>query len=325
MIFAADVGATNARLGLFEASGQRLSPIRVSKFHNRDFPSFDAILDKFLADRPAVDAACFGIAGPVLDGKVHLTNLNWLIDRRKVQSRLGTDRVWLLNDMEATGYGIGEMQPQDLLVLNPGIPEENSSAALIASGTGLGETSLQRNGVGRLPLPAEAGHADFAPNSDLETDLLIYLRKRFGHVSWDRVLSGPGIHLIYEFLRDSGRGKEDPAIAEKIRTGDPGAVISQSALDGECELCVQALNMFVSIYGSESGNMALRYLARAGVYLGGGIAPKIRSKLTDGTFLRAFVEKGRMKSLLEQVPVRVILNDQAALLGAARYAATHSK
>ena len=325
MIFAADVGATNARLGLFEASGQRLSPIRVSKFHNRNFPSFDAILDKFLADRPAVDAACFGIAGPVLDGKVHLTNLNWLIDRRKVQSRLGTDRVWLLNDMEATGYGIGEMQPQDLLVLNPGIPDENSSAALIASGTGLGETSLQRNGVGRLPLPAEAGHADFAPNSDLETDLLIYLRKRFGHVSWDRVLSGPGIHLIYEFLRDSGRGKEDPAIAEKIRTGDPGAVISQSALDGECELCVQALNMFVSIYGSESGNMALRYLARAGVYLGGGIAPKIRSKLTDGTFLRAFVEKGRMKSLLEQVPVRVILNDQAALLGAAWYAATHSK
>lgn len=193
---------------------------------------------------------------------------------------------------------------------------------MIAAGTGVGETTLQRNGNGRVPLPAEAGHADFGPNDDLQSELLLYLRKRFGHVSWDRVLSGPGLHLIYEFLRDSGRGVEDGAVAEQIKTGDAGAIISRYGLERRCALCVKALDSFVSIYGSESGNMALRYLARAGVYLGGGIAPKIREKLADGTFMRAFVEKGRMKEMLEQVPVYVILNDQAALLGAAYYAAT---
>jgi glucokinase len=320
MILAADVGATNARLGLFEFAKQRLTPTVVSKYQNRDYKSFDAILDAFLGTTPKVTSACFGIAGPVLEGKVHLTNLNWIIDQRECESRLGTN-VTLLNDMEATGYGISQLRPGDLLTLNPGVPDENASAALIAAGTGLGESALQCNGRGRIPVPAEAGHADFAPNNDLESELLMYLRKRFGHVSWDRVLSGPGLHLIYEFLRDTGRGVENSEVAKKIRTGDPGAVISQAALENECELCVRALNIFASIYGSESGNMALRYLARAGVYLGGGIAPKIRTKLTDGNFMKAFAAKGRMKAMLELVPVYVILNDQAALLGAAHYAA----
>ena len=323
MILAADVGATNTRLGLFESHDWRLSPVVVTKFRNRDFPSFGAILDSFLPEPTPIAGACFGIAGPVLDGKVHLTNLNWIIDRCELQVSLHTQHVWLLNDLESTGYGISQLRPDDFLVINPGVPDKAASAALIAAGTGVGESRLERNGNGVYPLPAEAGHADFAPNDELQSALLLHLRGQFGHVSWDRVLSGPGLHLIYEFLRDSGRAAENPAVAEKIRTGDPGAVISQAALDGECELCVQALDTFVSIYGSESGNMALRYLSRAGVYLGGGIAPKIRNKLMDGTFMRAFVAKGRMKSMLERVPVSVILNDQAALLGAAYFAASH--
>jgi glucokinase len=325
MILAADVGATNARLGLFEYRDQQLSPAAVKKFRNEDYPSFNAILDSFLVDPQPISRACFGIAGPVLDGKVHLTNLNWIIDRREAQARLGTHRVWLLNDLEATGYGISQLRSEDFLVINRGVPDGCASAALIAAGTGLGEARLERNGTGKYPLPAEAGHADFAPNDDLQSALLLHLRGQFGHVSWDRVLSGPGLHLIYEFLRDIGHAAENSQVAERIRTGDPGAVISQAALDNECALCVHALDTFVYIYGSESGNMALRYLARAGVYLGGGIAPKIRNKLADGTFMKAFVAKGRMQSMLELVPVSIILNDQAALLGAAHYAATQSE
>ncbi len=324
MILAADVGATNARLGLFEYHERRLSPVAIKKFRNQDYPSFDRILDAFFTEPRPIVSACFGIAGPVLNGKVHLTNLNWIIDRCEMQIRLRTERVWLLNDLESTGYGISQLRPEDFLVINAGVPDKTASAALIAAGTGVGESRLERNGNGMCPLPAEAGHADFAPNDDLQSELLVHLRGRYGHVSWDRVLSGPGLHLIYEFLRDTSRVAENPGVAERIRTGDPGAVISQAALDGECELSVKALDTFVSIYGSESGNMALRYLARAGVYLGGGIAPKIRNKLTDGTFMKAFVEKGRMKSMLELVPVSVILNDQAALFGAAYFAASHS-
>jgi len=322
MILAADVGATNSRVGLFDFVDQHLAQISVKKFHNRDHKSFKAILDEFPGTRHDISGACFGIAGPVLDGRVHLTNLNWIIDTREFQALLGTPHVWLLNDMEATGYGISQLREEDLLVLNAGKPDQSASAALIAAGTGVGETTLQRNGTGRIPLAAEAGHADFAPNNDIENELLLHLRKQFGHVSWDRVLSGPGLHLIYEFLRDTGRGAENSEIAERIRTGDPGAEISIAALKNQCELCVHALDIFTSIYGSESGNMALRYLARAGVYLGGGIAPKIRTKLTDGTFMRAFSAKGRMMAMLDLIPVYVILNDQAALLGAAHYAAT---
>jgi glucokinase len=323
MILAADVGATNARVGLFEFADQQLVPVTISKFRNSDYKSFGAVLDAFLGADRHITSACFGIAGPVIDGKVHLTNLNWTIDQRECESQIG-GTVSLLNDMEATGYGISQLRSEDLLVLNAGFSDGNAAAALIAAGTGLGESALQRNGLGRIPVPAEAGHADFAPNNDLETELLLYLRRKFGHVSWDRVLSGPGLHLIYEFLRDTDRGKEKPEIAELIRAGDPGAVISRAALRNDCELCVRALDIFVSIYGSESGNMALRYLARAGVYLGGGIAPKIRTKLTHGNFMKAFAGKGRMKAMLELVPVYVILNDQAALLGAAHYAATRS-
>jgi glucokinase len=322
MILAADVGATNTRLGLFELSNGKLQPKLVRKFRNRDYDGLEAALRDFLGPGEHVDCACFGVAGPVVDGRVELTNCEWVVDRCKLMTQLGTPRVALLNDMEATGYGITELGEQDLLVINKGVPDNTSAAALIAAGTGLGESILYGSGAVRIPLASESGHADFAPNSEVETELLHYLRARFHHVSWDRVLSGPGLLLIYEFLRDTGRAPVQAEIAEQIRAGDPGAAISAAALAGSCALCSQALDVFVGIYGAETGNLALRALARGGVYIAGGIAPKIRRKIQDGSFLQAFRDKGRMRPLLESIPLYLILTEQTALLGAAAFAAS---
>ena len=321
MILAADVGATNTRLGLFEFSNDKLQPKLVRKFRNRDYKGLEAGLREFLSSGDHVDCACFGVAGPVVNGRVELTNCEWVVDRCELITQLGTPRVALLNDVEATGYGIAQLGEQDLLFINKGVPDSSSAAALIAAGTGLGESILYGSGAGRIPLPSESGHADFAPNNEVETELLRYLRERFHHVSWDRVLSGPGLLLIYEFLRDTGRAPVQSEVAAEIRTGDPGAVISAAALAGTCQLCSQALDLFVGIYGAESGNLALRALARGGVYLAGGIAPKIRQKIQDGTFMQAFRDKGRMRPLLESIPVYLILTEQTALLGAAAFAA----
>jgi glucokinase len=320
MILAADVGASNTRVALFESSNRQLTPVSVRKFRNRDYPDLESSLEEFLGAQTVVDCACFGVAGPVVGGRVELTNCSWVVDGVKIAGLINTARVYLLNDMEATGYGIAQLKKEDLLTLNAGEPDENSGAALIASGTGLGEAMLYGNGFGRIPVPAEAGHADFAPNTEVETELLRYLRDRFHHVSWDRVLSGPGLLLIYEFLRDTVRGTANKDVAEQIRAGDPGAAISHAAMQGSCELCVQALDLFVGIYGAETGNLALRTLARGGVYVAGGIAPKIRQKLVDGRFMRAFLDKGRMRPLLESIPVHLVLTEEAALLGAAEFA-----
>jgi glucokinase len=319
MILAGDVGASNTRLGLFESSASGLKPMKIQWYRNCDYPALGMILADFLTPTSAITGACFGVAGPVIDGKCEITKCPWEIDVPALQAQLSTE-LSLINDMEAAGYGIASLQPEDILVLNPGIPDEQSNAAVIAAGTGLGETILVWNGARRMPLSAEAGHADFAANNDLETDLLCYLRDRFHHVSCDRVLSGSGLLLIYEFLRDTGHGTEQTHIAEKIQTGDPGAVISSAAMQGQCELCSQALDLFVDAYGAEAGNLALRSLARAGVYLAGGIGPKIRKKLQDGRFLRAFVDKGRMRPLLEHVPVYLILSEATGLSGAASFA-----
>ena len=322
MILAGDVGATKTTLGLFRSDGAKLSPVSVRKFLNRDYGSFDAVLDDFLTSRNGWTTVCFGIAGPVLEGHVAVTNLHWDIDISALVTRFSAARVRVINDVEATAYGIDALAADDLLTLNVGVEDPCAPAALIASGTGLGESILLPRGTMRVPYPAEAGHADFAPNTAIEAELLQYLWKRYKHVSWDRVLSGPGLRLIYEFLRDTGRGTEQPALAEKMLTEDAAAVISQAALNESCEICTKALDTFTAIYGSEAGNLALRALARGGLYVGGGIAPRIVSKLADGVFLRAFCAKGRMTSLLESIPVRVILNDQAGLLGAARYASS---
>jgi len=242
------------------------------------------------------------------------------VDAAKIAQLCKLDSVALLNDLEAAAYGIFTLGPDELFTLNEGVSERRGNKVLIAAGTGLGEATLYDDGRDYHPSASEGGHGDFGPTDETQIDLLRYLMKEFGHVSYERVVSGPGIANIYGFLRDSGRLEEPDWLKQKISAAeDASVVISQEGLAGRSAICVQALNLFVSVYGAEAGNLALRGKAIGGVYIGGGIAPKILPKLKDGTFMRAFLDKGRYRELLSAMPVRVILNDQAALQGAAFY------
>ena len=266
-------------------------------------------------------AACIGVAGPVRDGRCSTTNLPWVVDGAEIAKRFQLPMVHLLNDLEATAHGLLVLRPDETEVLNAGRPSSAKSAlALIAAGTGLGEAILFWDGTRYRPMPSEGGHADFAPTSDLEIDLLRYLRASHVHVSYERVLSGAGLHAVYEFIRDTKKN-EPTWLAERLKAGDPAAIIAELGLSGKAEICVQALDLFASVYGAEAGNLALKALALDGVFVGGGIAPKLLTKLKDGTFLRGFSSKGRYKRLMGTIPVRVIMNQKTALLGAASVAA----
>jgi glucokinase len=245
-----------------------------------------------------------------------------VVEAERLARDLGLSNVRLLNDLEANAYGIQALGPQDFVTLNAGAPGTEGNAAVISVGTGLGEAGLFWDGNRHRPFACEGGHADFAPRDALESDLLISLRVRHTHVSYERVLSGPGLLKIYEFLRDTNRGTERAEIASAMARKDTSEVISNAALEGRDELCVKALHMFVSFYGAEAGNLALKTMATGGVFIGGGIAPKILRKLQEPEFMAAFTGKGRMQSLLEAMPVKVVMKDTAALLGAARFAAT---
>jgi glucokinase len=319
MILAADIGATNTRVGIFRTQGERLERASTQRFANRSYADFASLLRDFPADS-GITGLAIGVAGPVFKGRANITNLRWDIDGALLQARYPGAHIALLNDVEATAYGITELQKSDLLELNAGTPEPDAPAALIASGTGLGEAVIHRHDSRHLVVASEGGHADFAPADENQVRLLRYLWRRFHPVSWDRVLSGPGLVLMYEFLRESGLAEESPAIAQRMHAGDPGAVITGAAFASECRICSAALQLFISVYGAEAGNFALRSLARGGVYLGGGIAPKIASKLSEGKFMEFFCAKDRMTDFLRTVPVYVVMNEDTALLGAARYA-----
>jgi glucokinase len=351
MILAGDIGGTKTHLALFEWKSERVEPIREETFHSGDYPSLEDILEDFL-NRPApepestvpdlheaansedaggstqvdspppliLDAACIGVAGPVIDNRCRTTNLPWVIDGPAIGERFHIANVRLLNDLEATAYGLLLLRDDEVFILNAGTPPKQRQAlALIAAGTGLGESILFWDGTAYRPMPSEGGHADFAPNSDSEIELLRHLRGSYLHVSYERVLSGPGLHAIYEYLRDTKKN-EPTWLAEKIKVEDPAATIAQAGLSGKVEIAKQALDLFASIYGAEAGNLALKALALDGVYVGGGIAPKLIDKLKDGTFMRAFVNKGRYKRLMSAIPVKVIMNPKTALLGAASVA-----
>jgi glucokinase len=320
MILAGDIGATNTRIGLFRREREALIPVKIRVFKNRQYSGLDPILEDFLSGVDGIEGACFGVAGPVFDGKAFITNLRWNVDSEVLRLRLKTPHVSLINDVEATGFGIASLVADDLLTLNERTTLDGAPAALIAAGTGLGEAILIPRGATRVPFPTESGHADFAPTNPLQCDFLRHLWGKYQHVSWDRILSGPGLLMIYQFLRESNPSAERKVIAERMRTEDPSAVIAEAALNGDCELCVAALDFFACLLGAESGNLALRALARGGIYLCGGIAPKIQRKLSDGRFMSAFVDKGRMREFLEDIPVHIVLNDQTALLGAAAFA-----
>ena len=327
MILAGDIGGTKTALALFEPDGTHLRKVRDAKFPSRGHASFDEILDRFLGrgDRPRVAAACFGVAGAVLDGRVHTTNLPWTLDQAALGDSLRCPNTFLLNDLESAAYAMPHTPLEQLHVLNSGVSRiDRGHAAVIAAGTGLGEACLVWNGDGFEPFASEGGHADFAPQSELEDDLLRYLRGKFaGHVSYERVLSGPGLFNIYSFLRDSGHAPEPAGLAEQLASdgADPSRIVSEAGLAGTDENCRVALRMFASIYGAEAGNLALKLYAVSGVYIAGGIAPKILAALTaDDAFLRGFWSKGRYMPWLKNLHVAVALDPEAPLLGSAYYA-----
>jgi glucokinase len=261
------------------------------------------------------------VAGPVIEGKSKTTNLPWELDERRLAEALRVPRVKLLNDLEAAAYGMLQLDPTDLCVMQPGSPRRGN-IAVIAAGTGLGEAILYWDGARYHPIATEGGHADFAPRNDLEIDLLRYLQREYGRVSYERVLSGPGLFNIYRFLRDSGIAPEPKWLRTRVAENDPGAMISEIGLTGDDPLCTKALDLFCSIYGAEAGNLVLKALAIGGVYVGGGIAPKLLSKLQDGTFTNAFSDKGRFAELLQSIEVKVSLNLRTPLIGAAHYGLT---
>ena len=321
MILAGDIGGTNTRLAFFVAKDGRLESMVEATYSSRIYSALDGIVAEFVkAQNIPVERAGFGVAGPVRDGRCQATNLPWIVDARQLAVRFSINTVALVNDLEASGYGIATLETSDFAVIQPGNPDATGNAAIISAGTGLGEAGLYWSGTQYQPFANEGGHASFAPVDELQEELLHYLRLQFNHVSWERVLSGPGLFNIYQFLRDTGRGSEPAWLAEEIRQGDSSAVISQMALARRSELCERALELFVILFGAEAGNLALKLMATGGVYLGGGIAPKILEKLKRPAFREAFAAKGRMRPLLESMPLRVILNDKAALRGAARCA-----
>ena len=324
-IVAGDIGGTKTNLALYSIEGGKLSLIAKRIFQSKNYPDLGSLLKEFLSYvSGTVTRACFGVAGPVVGDQVETPNLPWVIDGRKLARSFGLSRVLLINDLEAAAYGILNLGPGEHASLNQGLPEESANMAVIAAGTGLGEAILFWDGKGHRPFASEGGHADFAPRTPLEIELLRYLTARFGHVSCERIVSGPGLWNIYCFLRDSNRFAESPWLRERLSAEDPGQVISEVGLAGGAEICVEALDLFVSAYGAEAGNLALKAKAMRGVYVAGGIAPKIFPKLKDGTFMRAFTGKGRFTDFLSKIPVYVVLNEEAAVQGAAYYAALGS-
>jgi glucokinase len=324
MILAGDIGGTKTVIAHYEEAGGSLRQLRAATYHSRDYRSLEDILAAYLKDSPgaAPRAACFGVACPVIDGTCHTTNLPWQLAEQVLARAIGAPRVKLLNDLAATGYGILQLPADELCVLNPGSrPGRRGHAAVIAAGTGLGEAILYWDGQRHHPIASEGGHVDFAPRTDQEIELLRYLRAKIGgRVSAERVLSGPGFHEIYCFLRDSGHAAESPRLAALFRTEDPNPTITRLGLTGEDPLCVATLQLFSTLYGAEAGNLALKCLATGGVFVGGGIAPKILPVLQDGSFLRGFTDKGRFTEFMRSIGVSVALNPAAALIGAAHYA-----
>lgn len=324
IVLAGDVGGTKTYLGLFERKRGKVLPVKTGRFLNSDYGSVEAVVDELLCSagaeikKSAVKAAVFGLACPVEKNRCELTNLKWTVDGGKIAGRFGFERVELMNDLVALACGVLFLEEGDLYAIQKGAPREGNSA-LIAAGTGLGEATLFWNGKKRAPSASEGGHADFAPRCGIEAELFGYLHERLGHVSYERVLSGQGLVNIYEFLKQSKKGRESEYLKDKFaQCRDPAEVIYLEAIDGGDQKCREALKMFVSIYGAEAGNLALRSMAVGGIYIGGGIAPKIlKDADAQKNFLTAFTAKGRFTDFLLNVPVYMIRNDRAGLLGAA--------
>ncbi len=324
MFVAGDIGGTKTTLALYEETDGVLTQLRDETFKSKDNSSLEQILGKFLRGEP-LKAGCFGVAGAVIEGKAQTTNLPWSLDEVALAAAIKAPRVKLLNDLEAAAYGMLHLKPEELVSLNPDNPAvRKGNVAVIAAGTGLGEAMLYYDGQRHHPLASEGGHCDFAPRTDIEIDLLKYLRDKFkGHTSYERVLSGPGYMNVYEFLRDRGYYLETQELKAKLAASEvPSATITQLGQAGSDALCRAANDLFCEIYGAEAANLALKCVSVGGVFIGGGIAPKMLPDLQRGSFWKGFVDKGRFAGLMKSLPVFVSLNPRAPLIGAAHYA-TH--
>lgn len=320
MILAGDVGGTKTNLALYRAAGGILTRVEFCSYPSREHAGLEEILERFLAGKPAVESACIGVAGPVVGGESRVTNLPWKVVRESVGRASGAKHSYLVNDLQATAYSVPFLPEESLYALQDREGDPDGTIAVLAAGTGLGASFLVRDGRRHIPVASEGGHADFPARNRREEKLLSFLAAEIGRVSVERAVSGPGLHAIYRFLRESEGMEELPGVEERMSERDPPRVISTEGLSGRSTVCREALRMFVSLYGAAAGNLALQVLATGGVYLGGGIAPAILPALSTGEFLAAFTAKGRFREFLSRLPVRVILDDKAALLGAARYA-----
>ena len=320
-VLAGDIGGTHARLAVVDVDERRVHIVREARYPSSEYPSLAPVVRTFLdAGSDAPERAAFGVAGPVSEGRVSTPNLPWTLDERRLSREIGIPRPRLLNDLDAIARGTARLDASDVVTLQDGTPNEDGTIALIGAGTGLGEAFVVHDGAAPRTHPSEGGHAGFAPRTSLERELLAWLAAELGHVSAERVISGPGLEHIYRFLAEREPAREQRAVRDAV-DDEGAAAISRRGLDGSDALCVQALDIFVGAYGAQAGNLALTVLATGGVFLVGGIAPAIVKKLMDGTFLAAFRDKGRMSDMMQRMPVHVVMNDDVGLYGAAIAAA----
>ena len=319
-ILAADSGGTKTHMALFEVKNGIFSMIRETIYKSKDWESFtDMVLD-FGVTSPKPDRLSFAVAGPVQDGKVQMTNLNWVIDSQELKEKTGVNDIFLINDLKAIAYGLAALQPDDLIEVYGPKKRQEGNAAIIAPGTGLGEAGLFWDGEALHPFDTEGGHTDFASRSKLDDELFYVLQKKYGHVSWERVVSGMGIVTIYEFLRDVKKREEPTWLKEKISHGDKASAIGLSAGEG-CPICVETIRLFVHYLAVEASNLALKMKCTGGLFIGGGVPPKVWNESLQKYFLEHFFQVGRLRPLLEAMPIYLITNQQTALLGAAYFGA----
>ena len=322
MILAGDIGGTNVRFALYDHHHGVFARKVIEKYRSRDFADLPEAVLHFLESHPVgVTSAAFGVPGPIIDGVAHSTNLPWRVDAKMLARALTTERVTVVNDLVAMAAAVPHLRDADVQVLHAGEPDETAGTfAAVAPGTGLGQGYLHKNGAQFSALPSEGGHADFAPTTFEQIELLTYLMKKFGHVSFERILSGPGLLNIYAFLKDSGKASEPPALREEMTSDAPGTVITRHAISGEHDICVQAVELFAQVLGAQAGNMVLTLMATGGIYLGGGIVPHLRTHLTKTGLLQAYLSKGRLSYLTDKTPLKIICDDTVALTGAASIA-----
>ena len=323
LILAGDIGGTKTNLAIFQQDGSGMKTMFEKTYHSKEYDSFSPLIKDFLqlnqVGKP--QRICLGVAGPVINGIVDATNLAWELEISRIRTDTEIDQVGMINDLEATAYGLAGLTPNDFVNVHPGenIP---GNLSIIAPGTGLGEAGLFWDGKIFHPFPTEGGHSDFFPRNEIDMELFKFLRDKFGHVSWERVLSGPGIVNIYTFLRDV-KGMEEPSwLRDKMKVEDPSATISQAAMEENCGIAIETLHLFVAYLAMESSSLILKHKSTGGLLIAGGIPPKILPFLNDGqVFLFHFLHSGRLKHLLEKVPIKIILNQKTPLIGAACYGA----